>query len=346
MKKLSSIALLSLALVACKKENSTTVTKVDPSTGKTVTVEVPADSVKTVVAQPAIGDSAGVFTQKFKLEKGQKYPFVTVQKDQQTITNPQGQSMTGTNESVDEMSFEVVDFKDGIYDIKIHLIAKTNKQTANGKTIEVSTKKAAPKEEQLKIMWNVNKALTGNHLNLKLKEDGSVISITGFDTVYKKVDDIIKTVIKDSKQRTEFSKGFKATFDEKMLKGQLEKNLKLLPKKGVKVGGKWTQTENATPDGKVKLTSNYILKSVGNGEAEIGISGGIPKQSDKQSQQNFTHTMSSELTQSGSIVLDQNTGWIKKQVINVKTTQIETLSDGKESQSMKNVSNSTVSVNP
>ncbi|RXM51011.1 hypothetical protein BOQ60_26540, partial [Chryseobacterium sp. CH1] len=46
------------------------------------------------------------------------------------------------------------------------------------------------------------------------------------------------------------------------------------------------------------------------------------------------------------IKFDESTGWITNQNITVKTTQIETISDGKQSQSMKSVSNSSVMVNP
>ena len=83
-----------------------------------------------------------------------------------------------------------------------------------------------------------------------------------------------------------------------------------------------------------------------NGVATIAVNGGIPKKSDKKTQEGITRSMSSELSQNGIITLDQNTGWIKNQTISVKTTQTETLSDGKQSQSMKSVSNSTVVVNP
>ncbi len=96
----------------------------------------------------------------------------------------------------------------------------------------------------------------------------------------------------------------------------------------------------------VKINSNYMLKSVGNGMMEIGITGGIPKKSDKATQNGVTHSMSSELAQNGNIKFDQNTGWIHHQNINVKTTQVETISDGKETQSMKSVNDVTVMINP
>ncbi|MGC4128583.1 MAG: DUF6263 family protein [Bergeyella sp.] len=344
MKNLTATLLISIAIISCKKETAT-ITKVDEKTGKTITVEVPADSVKTVEASPAIADSTGIFRQGFKLEKGQTYPFITLQKNTQTITDPSGKTVNMTTETSDEMSFTVVGETNGVYDIDINIISKKNQQSAEGKTVAIDTKSNAPQDPQLKLMWKVNKALVGNKLKLKLKKDGAVQSITGFDAIYKKAGDALSADLKTAEQKKAFIDGFKESFDEKTLKTQLEKNLKIFPAKGVKVGEKWSESENATPDGKIKLTTTYQLKSIGNGVAEIGVTGGIPKQSDKQSQQGMTHSMSSELTQNGTIKLDQNTGWILSQNINVKTVQTESMSDGKQTQTMKSTTNSNVMVN-
>lgn len=345
MKNIATIAILAIAMVSCKKE-TTKITKVDPATGKTVTVEVPADSVKEVKENPAIKDSLGVFTQTFKLEKGKTYPLTTYQRDVKTLTDPQGKTVSGTSESTDEMSFTVDDIKGNIYDMSINLLSKRSSQTAEGKTIAVDTKQPIPKEDQLKMIWNINKALVGNKLDMKMDDKGNVISITGFDPIYTKINTALASIVKDAKQRNEMVNGLKQSFNEAVLKDQFNKNLVILPKKGAKIGGKWTATENASPDGSVKVNSNYILKSVGNGIAEIGVTGGIPKKSDKATKEGITHSLSNELTQNGSIKFDQNTGWIHHQNISVVTTQVETLSDGKQSQSMKSVSNSTVMVNP
>lgn len=348
MKKITAIALISIALISCKKE-SQTITKVDPKTGKTITVEIPVSDSATAekaVSNVAIKDSMGIYKQTFQLEKGKTYPLTTYQKDVQTMTAPDGKTQSGTSETTDEMSFLVNNFENGIYDITINLLGKRNSQSANGKSIVVDTKLAEPKEEQLKMMWKVNKALVGNKLNLKMDQYGKVISITGFDPIYSKVAASVGSVIKDAKQKTAFANSFKESFNEKVLKDQFSKNLILIPAKGAKIGEKWSESENATPDGKIKLTTNYILKSVDNGVATIAVNGGIPKKSDKKTQQGVTRSMSSELSQNGIITLDQNTGWIKNQTVSVKTTQTETLSDGKQSQSMKSVSNSTVVVNP
>ncbi len=348
MKNIAAFALISaLVLVSCKKETTTkTVTKVDPKTGKTITVEVPSDSVAEVKENPAIKDSLGVYTQSFKLEKGTTYPLTTYQRDVKTITDPQGQTITGTSESTDEMSFTVNDVKGNIYDITINLISKRTSQSAQGKTLVVDTKQGMPKEDNLKMIWNVNKALVNNKLNMKMDDKGNVISITGFDPIYNKISKTIGTLVKDPTQKKAVVNNFKETFNEKVLKDQFAKNLNIIPKKGAKIGGKWSESENAEPSGKIKVVSNYTLKSVGNGIAEITVSGGIPKKTEKKSQDGITHSISSELVQNGAIKFDQNTGWIYNQNININTTQVETISDGKESQSMKSLSKSTIMINP
>ena len=345
MKNIAAIAIFTLALVSCKKETAT-VTKVDPKTGKTITVEVPADSVKKVAENPAIVDSSGVYKQTFKLEKGKSYPLTIYQRDVSTMSDPTGKTANGTKESTDEMSFTVNDIKGNVYDISVNLLGKRVSQSAEGKTVVVDTKQPIPKEDQLKMIWNVNKAMTGNKLALQMDSSGKIISIKGFDPIYAKISTAISSMVKDPAQKEAIVKNFKTTFNEEVLKEQLETSLLVLPAKGVKVGEKWTKTENVSEDGKVKISSNYTLNSVGNGIAEISVSGGMPKKSDKRSQDGITHSLTSELSQNGTIKFDQNTGWIHHQNVSVKTTEAETYSDGKQSQTMKVVNNSSIMVNP
>lgn len=349
MKNILAVALISITLFSCKKETKT-VTKVDPVTGKTITVEVPiVDSTETIsiaVQNLAIKDSAGIFKHNFQLEKGKTYPLTTYQRDLQEITDPTGKKVNGTSEATDEMTFTVNDLKNDIYDITINLISKRNSQSANGKTTVVDTKLAAPKEDQIKMMWTINKALVGNTLNMKMDKSGKVISITGFDPIYKKINTATASIIKDAKAREGFITNFKQNFDEKILKDQFSKNLSIFPKKGVKIGEQWTTSENASADGKVKVNTTYTLKNVENGIAEISVAGGIPAKSDKKTQDGVTHSVSSQLSQNGTIKFDQTTGWIKNQNIAVKTTQKETISDGKKTQSMSSVSSSSVMINP
>lgn len=344
MKKIIGIALFAVALVACKKENTKTVTKVNPETGKTETLTVEVPEEEKIIA--AIVDSAGIFKQKFYLEKGVTYPLIAYQRDIQNVSTPDGKSVSGTSESTDEMSVTVNDFKDNVYDLSVNLIAKRNSTSANGKTVVSDTKAAAPKEEQLKGMYTINKAITGNKLTMKMNVDGKILSVTGFDPIYTKIGSALGTLVKDAKQRGEIVSNFKRGFNEATIKEQFEKNLKIFPAKGVKIGEKWTVTEDVIPGADLKLTSNYVLTKVENGKAEISVNGSIPTKSDKQSKDGITHSMSLGGSQNGKIILDSNTGWILHENISIKTNQKETISDGTKSQSMTQNSTSSIIMNP
>ncbi len=347
MKKYSIFLIALLSLSACKKENqtSTTNTLTDSLAPKGTAMDSTA-VLGGVAAGPAISEKDGVYTQNFNLTVGETYPLTTYQRNLQSVVGPDGKTQKASSNSTDEMSFTVNDFKDGIYDLTINLIGKTNSQTVDGKTISVDTKGKEPQDPQLKMMWHMNRALTGNKLQMKMNSKGDVLSITGFDPIYKKITTAATTLIKDEGQKQEFLKGFKASFNENTIKEQFTKNLMVLPKAGAKMGQKWSETENASQDGSVKLTTHYTLEKVDNGIVTIKVTGGIPKKSDKKTNEGVTNTISSELSQSGSVKLDQATGWIKNQNVSIKSTQSQTLSDGKQSETMKSESTSTIIVNP
>ena len=350
MNKISALLLISLAMASCKKE-AKTITKIDPTTGDTIKIEVASEEdsikmVKEMSAKAAIKDSAGVFQQTFNLEKGKTYPFTTFQKESLSAIAPNGEKQNMTRESTDEVNFTVNDIVNDVYDITINFVAKKTSQTAEGKTVSVDTKKAAPTEESLKNKWTLDKAMVGNKLNMKMTRGGKILSITGFDPVYAKFATTINSLTKDAQIRKGLLAESKAGFTEKNLKDQFSKNIMILPKKGAKIGEKWTVSESASPDGKVQITTNYTLKKIENGVAEISLTGGIPKQSDKKTDQGITRSISSEFSQNGTLKFDVNSGWIINQNIDVKTTQKETISDGKESQSMVTSTNSSVIVNP
>jgi len=343
MKKITALALIAITLVACKKETKT-ITRVDPKTGKTetVTVEVSAEEAS---KPKAIADSSGVYKQKFILEKGVTYPLVSYQREIQTLNTPDGKTMSGTNETTDEMSVTVNDFKNNIYDLTLNMTGKRMSNSSNGKTITIDTKQAAPKEEALKMDYLVSKGLAGNKLNVKMDSYGNIKSVTGFDAVYNNLKKAIAGTVKDTKQQTAFIESFKTGFNEAMMKEQLGKNLKLLPAKGAKIGDKWTDSEDIVP-GKVKQTLTFTLTKVEDGKAEISVTGVIPSKSDKQTQNGMTHTMSVGGTESGKIIVDENTGWLLNQNLSIKTTQKESVSDGKQTQSMSKNSTTSIIINP
>ncbi len=337
-----------LSITSCKKDTKT-VQRVDPKSGKVTNVEVPIgteNSTSTTVAKPAIVDSAGVFYQSFKLTPGKKYPFTTVQKETKTMTGPDGKSQSISVESVDEMDFEVKSFQNGIYDIQVNLLAKKTSQTANGKTEAVDTKESAPTEKQKKAIYTMNKALVGNSLSLKMKETGDILSITGFESIQGKINSALGQITKNAQEKKMMTEGLKQSFNANVLKEQISKNLKLFPKKGLKIGEKLEKVENLNQDGSMKITTQYRLMGVDNGIAKFSISGGMPKVSKSQTKAPLTQTISAEITQSGEITYDTQTGWLKNQNIKVVSKESQSITDGKQTQSAKSVSSNVIIVNP
>ena len=56
-------------------------------------------------------------------------------------------------------------------------------------------------------------------------------------------------------------------------------------------------------------------------------------------------TMSVEGSQNGTLKIDENSGWVLSSKMNIKTTNKQTMTDGKRTETMTAVSESTVSVN-
>lgn len=344
MKKITAIALISITLFACKKETKT-ITRVNPQTGKTetITVEVPKEEAE---KPKAIVDSSGIYKQKFLLEKGTTYPFTSYQREIQSVKTPDGQTMSGTNETTDEMSVTVNDFKNNIYDLTLNMIGKRMSSSANGKTVLIDTKQAEPKDENLKMEYLVSKGISGSKLNVKMDVYGNIKSVTGFDSIYNNLRKSLSGTVKEKKQQDMIIESFKAGFNEEVMKEQIGKNLKLIPSKGIKIGEKWTTSEDIVPGGKLKQTLTFTLTKIENGKAEINVTGIIPSKSDKQSQNGMTHTMSMGGSQTGKIIIDENTGWLLNQNLSIKTNQAETLSDGKETKSMTKNSTTSIIINP
>lgn len=253
--------------------------------------------------------------------------------------------MKGTQEIVDERNIVVNDFQNGVYDLTINILGKKMTSIADGKTVVIDTKQPAPKDEQLKNIWTINNTLVGSKFSVKMKENGEVISIKGIDELYKKVEKAITPFVKEAEQRKQFVEFFKQGFNEKMIKEEFSAGINILPKKGVKLGESWTISENIDPEGKVKSNITYTLNKIENGVAEVSVTGNIPAKSNKQTQNGITMTMSVEGSQNGTLKIDENSGWVLSSKMNIKTTNKQTMTDGKRTETMTAVSESTVSVN-
>lgn len=341
IRRIFAVGVLGLALVACNNDKKTE-KKINPETGKEEVV-----NIEEVVEEPkkAISENEGVFTQNFILEVGKTYPFSSTQKEVQTIKDPQGKTMSGTTEVVDERNIVVEKFENGIYDLTLNVLSKRMTSKADGKTVVIDTKQPAPKDENLKGMWTINSALAGSKFGVKMRENGEVISISGIDELYKKLEKAITPLIKDANHRKQFLENFKLGFNEKIMKEEFSKGINILPQEGAKIDGTWNETENLDAEGKIKNTTTFTLVKVGDGVAEIKVKGGIPKKSEKETREGITATMSIEGTQSGTIKVDENTGWIQTSTMTIKTINKQSFTDGKNTESATSTTETTITIN-
>lgn len=345
MKKLATLALVALTLAACKKDPKT-----EGKTSETIKTENPAKSADTPEqqAQPiqAITDSAGVYTLKYKLEKGKTYPFVMIQKNNESV-DLGGKKQSQSNSVTDNISFTVTNYADGVYTFDVLFNSKKQVGTTpDGKSITLDTQGAEPKEEQLKALWKVNKAMMGHKVQLKMKDNGEILNITGFDPIYKAVTKAINTTVKDEKTRKGLLEGFKNSFNEEVLKSQFQMNLNFFPSKGLKVGESYTETENLDPEGKLKSKTTFTLAKIDDQYAHFSVKGNIPKKSNKETKNGITSTVSISGSQTGSIKLNTKTGWMDNAKVTIKSTQSQTLSKGEQSQTATHTSVATTTINP
>lgn len=349
MKKINLILLGLLGLFSCNKSEEKKDSKNQETTQtkeNNTTIENQSNSITTLEKNAIDKDKNQIYKHSFLLKKDSIYPFTTHQRDEVKVTAPNGQSQTMVTENIDEVTFLVNDFKENIYDITINFVRKKTTQSNGKESISIDTQANAPKDQGLKNKWSVDKALVNNQLKMKMDIYGKILSITGFEPIYTKISNALTPLVKDAQMRKAIIEQTKASFNEKALKEQFGKNIVFLPEKGAKIGEKWNSSENISPDGSVKLSTQYTLKNVENHQVEISLNGGIPKKSNKQTQNGITHSVSSEVSQNGTIIFDQKTGWIKSQKINITTTQSETLSDGKQTEKMSSVTKTSAVVNP
>ena len=233
IKRILAIGIIGMTLAACSQDKKTTENtdkKQATTTENAGTTTTEEEKAAPVVM--AISDSAGVYKQKFILEKGKTYPFSSTQKEIQTIKDHTGKSMSGTQEVVDERNIVVENFENGVYELTLNIVGKKMSSTADGKTVVIDTKAAAPKEEQLKNIWNINKVLAGSKFTVKMKENGEVISISGINDLYTKIEKAVSPLIKDANAKKAFVEQFKQGFNEKMIKEEFSKGINIYLKKG------------------------------------------------------------------------------------------------------------------
>lgn len=336
---------IAMSLIACKKENGVKDSKKASAPTTQVKNQMNESEISTRPMPAAITDSAGVYHLNYKLQIGQTYPFVLEQKDIETISSG-GQKKSQTNTSTDKVSFTVNSFKDGVYDFTVKFISKRQAGDREGKQIVLDTQGAAPADQNMKMLWEAQKALMGNTLTLRMDQRGKILSIKGFEPIYTKVTAVIKSAVKDPKELEQIISSFKHTFNEELLKAQFQQNLGIFPPKGMKIGHALTDHTNLTPDGSIKNTTTFTLTKVDPDFTYFKITGGFPKKTINREQGGMKMAQTFSGVQTGEIKVDTRTGWMAASSMQMNSEMNQTVTDGKQTQTAVQKTVSTTLVNP
>ena len=120
---------------------------------------------------------------------------------------------------------------------------------------------------QGKLIAGFFNSLIGKTMNVILKPDGSVKSISGFNAI---LEDIQKNTASDNPAAQPMINGFLQAFNEDAMKRMFEQSFKMYPDKEVNVGDSWNSDMSFTVAGmNSNIKNTYTLQSVSNGIALI-----------------------------------------------------------------------------
>lgn len=345
MKKSLIICFVLLGMISCKKETSTTNSSSSEKNQNSTSTEDKKEESSSIFGdlfeeKPTafVKQDNGKKKYQLNLEKGKTYPFNLRESEEQTLSSPKG-SESIKNESYDEINFTVQDTKNDKYQLLVTFVSKSNKVSAQGKTISVDTKTVKPNDENLARTYTLFKALVGTSFNLEVDKNGKVTDTKNMENIYKKVEKELKPNLKKEEFDAVFS-GIKATLNPEVFKKQFEAILVKFPSQGVQQGDSWKdKPEKSISD------INYKLTTLDDNQAIISVSSAMKPDSKSQSQNGLTMTASISGNQTGTLTVDAQSGWMKNAKIVTKVTETQVLTDGKRTEKVSKTVTSSTQVN-
>lgn len=353
---LSVISALVLTIVSCKnKEESklidTSVQNSNTTKGDSLNhFNSPATPLINVLEQPSTENLTGIYQSSdgayhlvYNLEKGKTYNFNIREVNTQTQTlsasgkdeNGEKKTVNETSkplvqESIEPLSFTVSDFTDGVYTLQVKMGGRKLIMKADGKqqTILDTNGKQPTNPEQARL-WKMYKAISELSFIIKMNINGSILQVSGFESIYDKAKNAVKNDLK-GKELTEFINDFKKGVNENVFKAQFENSLMKFPAEGVKVGGKWNN------DPAMKGKGYNQLVSVDTNTAVVKLYADIPSQSQSDKKDGVSLKASLTGSQSGKISLDIKSGWVSKGTLTTSVTESQTASKDGDYQKVTN----------
>lgn len=355
MKKLSVVSYLFISillgggLVSCKNEEKskqlpdTSLSKKDETnrSGNSLNAEssLPSnDTNKQEKSSPEIitgiyQDADSLYHLRYILEKGKTYSFNSREINKQTVTF-RDKSQSVSQESIDPISFTVLDIKNDIYTLQVSMGGKKVITKADGKVVVFDTNGKKPENPDQAKLWKIYRAISNVTFTLTMDIYGNASNIKGMDAIYEKAKSTLKSELK-GKELEDFINAFKLGLNPETFKAQFEGSIMKFPSKGLKIGEKW----NTHPE--LKDQGYNQLVKVGDSLTEVRIQGTLPSKTDSKVVEGITYKLSVKGTQSGKIIINNKSGWISNANFTMTVTETKSASKGDETEKVvqKSVNN-------
>lgn len=269
-------------------------------------------------------DADSLYHLRYILEKGKTYSFNSREINKQTITF-RDKSQSVSQESIDPMSFTVLDVKNDIYTLQVNMGGKKVITRADGKEVVFDTNGKKPEDPDQAKMWKIYRAISNVTFTLNMDTYGNASNIKGMDAIYEKAKTTLQSELK-GKELDDFINAFKLGLNPNTFKAQFEGSIMKFPSKGLKIGEKW----NTHPEMKER-GYNQLVK-VGKNITEIRLQGILPSKKDSKVVEGITYKLSVNGTQSGKVMIDNKSGWISKANFSMNLTETKSASKGNETE--------------
>lgn len=331
MKKVILACAVLVMVSSCKNENKKPVVVGTTQEGQELVINEKGDTVvytpttptEEVIADDKEEDVAfkknadGLYDFNFNLKKGEKYPFKIVT-TAHNIQSDGKQSMTVNQESTTEIEYTVKDITAEGFVMDVAYKRFAEKMSDGKQSIGFDTNAAEPKDEAAKQRWKFNKAIVGNSFKMTVDKQGKVQDVSNLFKVREKVKTQMKADLK-KEQLEALDQFLQAALSEDAMISMFEESIAYYPKKAVKKGDTWNKTES---EGNAKSNVTYTFDGINNGLATIQIKGSSSG-SDSQTDPNGSGVKifrSLEGNVTGTVNIDEQTGWIKNATMNKDET--------------------------
>jgi hypothetical protein len=240
------------------------------------------------------GKTASAKTLKFNLEKGKGYDYDMVWDMDQKIMGQDMKMSFGAN-----FTMNVTD-DDG----KVKTISSTYKSfkmymKMPQAEIDVDTDKpadeAADATNPMAMVGKVFRAIKGKSFVIKVDNEGTVISVEGFEDI---VNSMVESISMNEQMQEALRASLKDQFSGQSIKDQFGPVFNIFPNKEVKVGDSWDKSYSTGGKTPAKYTTTYTVKSIDGDNVSMTTKTKIESSGDADVSG----------TQEGNILVDSKTG--------------------------------------